>query len=159
MKRLLKIVLYTFLAVVFVIVASCSFIYGYSRLYSIPEQEKHIENTTGLVQAHNRSLYDAKGDKLRLIGVNAGQLLIQEGWMGPFALEPLKNEDGSYVKDGGNNIQYPEFTEEHFREGIKANPNLNTYDIDELLRIYYDSFFTEEDFDIIKKLLNKFSKK
>ena len=69
--------------------------------------------------------------------------------MSPFALEPLKNEDGSYVKDADGNIQYPEFTEEEFREGIKNNPNLNTYDIEELMRISWDCFFTEEDFRII----------
>ena len=71
--------------------------------------------------------------------------------MSPFALEPLKNEDGSYVKDADNNIQYPEFTEEEFRNGIKSNPNLNTYDTEELMRIYWDAFFTEEDFRIIKE--------
>jgi hypothetical protein len=71
--------------------------------------------------------------------------------MSPFALEPLKNADGSYVKDDGDNIQYPEFTEEEFRTALQSNPNLQGYDMDELLSYYYSCFFTEEDFRIIKE--------
>lgn len=123
----------------------------YSQNYKVENQPATIENTTGLVQASGKSLYDASGNKLVLRGINAGQILLQEGWMSPFALEPLKNGDGSYVKDADGNIQYPEFTEEEFREGIKANPNLNTYDMEELMQIYWDAFFTEEDFRIIKE--------
>ena len=78
----------------------------YSFTYQVPEQAAKIENNTGLVQASGRALYDANGDILQLIGVNAGQILLQEGWMSPFATEALKNEDGSYVKDDGDNIQY-----------------------------------------------------
>ena len=122
----------------------------YSQNYTVDNQPEKIENTTGMVQASGKSLYDAEGNKLVLRGINVGQILLQEGWMSPFALDPLKNEDGSYVKDADNNIQYPEFTEEEFREGIKSNPNLNTYDMDELMRIYWDAFFTAEDFRIIK---------
>ena len=50
-----------------------------SKTYAIPEQKASIENTTGLVQAHGRSLYDAKGQPLQLKGINAGQVLLQEG--------------------------------------------------------------------------------
>ena len=71
--------------------------------------------------------------------------------MSPFALEPLTNEDGSYVKDADGNIQYPEFTEEEFRAGLKSNPNLADYDLDELMEYYWSCFFTEEDFRIIKE--------
>ena len=123
----------------------------YSQNYSIPEQAASIENNTGLVQAHGRSLYDAQGQPLQLKGINAGQILLQEGWMSPFALEPLKNEDGSYVTDADGNLQYSEFSEEQFRAGLKANPNLAGYDLEELMRYYYDCFFTEEDFRIIKE--------
>lgn len=123
----------------------------YSQNYTVENQPEKIENTTGLVQASGKSLYDVNGNKIVLHGINAGQILLQEGWMSPFALEPLKNEDGSYVKDADNNIQYPEFTEEEFREGIKKNPNLSTYDMEELMKIYWDAFFTEEDFRIIKE--------
>lgn len=73
--------------------------------------------------------------------------------MSPFALEPLKNTDGSYVKDADGNIQYPEFTEEEFRAGLKSNPNLVDYDVEALLSYYYSCFFTEEDFRIIKEEL------
>lgn len=150
-KKVLKIVGITLLAILAVVILVVVGLFIYSKNYSVPEQEAKIENTTGLVQAHNRALYDSDGNIIQLRGVNAGQILLQEGWMGPFALEPLKNEDGSYVKDDGDNIQYPEFTEEEFRAGIKSNPNLNTYDMEELMRIYWDCFFAEEDFRIIKE--------
>ena len=56
----------------------------YSVTYTIPEQVSSIENSTGLVQAYGRSLYDAEGNRLHLTGINAGQILLQEGWMSPF---------------------------------------------------------------------------
>ena len=146
-KKILSVVGILILAIV--ILFDCFIVY--SQNYTVDHQPEKVENTTGLVQAVGKSLYDANGNKIVLRGVNAGQILIQESWMSPFALEPLKNEDGSYVKDAGDNIQYPEFTEADFREGIKSNPNLNTYDMEELMRIYWDAFFTEEDFRIVKE--------
>ena len=125
----------------------------YSQSYSVPEQPESIVNDTGLVQASGRALYDPQGQRLQLKGINAGQLLLQEGWMSPFALEPLKNEDGSYVTDADGNLQYPEFSEEQFRSGLQSNPNLTGYDLEELLHIYYSCFFTEEDFRIIREEL------
>ena len=153
MKKLLKNILMVIGGLILALVVLLDCFIVYSQNYTVKNQPTSIENKTGLVQASGKSLFDADGNKLVLRGVNAGQILLQEGWMSPFALEPLKNEDGSYVKDGDDNIQYPEFTEEEFREGIKANPNLNTYDMEELMKIYWDAFFTAEDFRIIKEEL------
>ncbi len=125
----------------------------HSILYRVPVQGESIDNSTGLVQASGRSLYDPQGNRLQLKGINAGQLLLQEGWMSPFALEPEKNKDGSYVKDADGNIQYPEFTEEEFRRGIRENPNLAAFDPEALMQYYRECFFTEEDFRIIKEEL------
>ena len=140
------------LGAVIVLCAVLAFcLYQYSSNYTIPAQAEKITNTTGLVQASGRSLYDTEGNRLQLKGINAGQILLQEGWMSPFALEPSKNSDGSYVTDADGNLQYPEFTEEEFRAGLKRNPNLAGYNLDELMQYYYDCFFTEEDFRIIKE--------
>lgn len=151
MKCVLKKILIVLLAIILVLGAAVLGLYIYSQNYAIPEQAASIENTTGLVQAYGRSLYDANGNALRLIGVNAGQILLQEGWMSPFYTEAMTNEDGSYVKDADGNIQYPEFTEEEFRAALAANPNLADYDLDELMQYYWSCFFTEEDFRIIKE--------
>lgn len=151
MKKILKKLLVILAALVVLIALFVGGGLLYSLNYSVPEQAASMENSTGLVQARGRSLYDAQGNQLQLKGINAGQILLQEGWMSPFALEPLKNEDGSYVTDGDGNLQYPEFSEEQFRTGLKANPNLAGYDLDELMGYYYSCFFTEEDFRIIKE--------
>lgn len=153
MKKALKTILIVLLSVILIAALVAVGLLLYSKNYSIPEQDATIENTTGLVQAHGRSLYDADGNAIQLKGINAGQILLQEGWMSPFSLEPLKNEDGSYVKDADNNIQYPEFTEKQFREGLASNPNLSGHDLDELMEYYWSCFFTEEDFRIIKEEL------
>ena len=107
MKRVLKIGGIVILGFLIVVALAVGALCLYSRNYSIPEQPASITNDTGLVQAHGRSLYDAQGNALLLKGINAGQILLQEGWMSPFALEPLKNPDGSYVKDADGNLQYP----------------------------------------------------
>ena len=151
MKRVIKTILLTLLILVAAVVLLAVAMLIHSKTYTVPEQAATIENDTGLVQASGRSLYDAQGNRLQLRGINAGQILLQEGWMSPFALEPLKNEDGSYVKDGGDNIQYPEFTEMELRQALANNPNLEDYDVEQLLSYYYSCFFTEEDFRIIKE--------
>ena len=153
MKKWLKKLLIIVSAVAVLIGLFVAGVVVYSMNYSIPEQAVSIENDTGLVQARGRSLYDPQGRKLQLKGINAGQILLQEGWMSPFALEPLKHEDGSFVTDADGNLQYPEFSEEQFRSGLKSNPNLADCDLEELLQYYYSCFFTEEDFRIIKEEL------
>ena len=152
-KRIVKTTLISLLVLILLVGLTVGALFAWSQLYRIPEQDACIQNSTGLVQAHGRSLYDADGNQLQLKGINAGQLLLQEGWMSPFALESLKNEDGSYVTDADGNLQYPEFSEEQFRSGLKANPNLVDYDLEELMGHYYSCFFTEEDFRIIKEEL------
>lgn len=149
MKKAFKITLSVIAVMILLAVATAGALLLHSANYTIPEQADTIENNTGLVQAFGRSLYDAQGNRLQLRGINAGQILLQEGWMSPFALEPLKNEDGTYVKDKDNNIQYGEFTEEDFRKGIASNPNLDGYGFEELMEIYRSCAFTEEDFRII----------
>ena len=151
MKRVLKTVLFTLLILVGAVAVLAAAMLIRSKTYTVPEQAATIENDTGLVQASGRSLYDAQGNRLQLRGINAGQILLQEGWMSPFALEPLKNADSSYVKDGGDNIQYPEFTEMELRNALASNPNLAGYDVEELLSYYYSCFFAEEDFRIIRE--------
>ena len=152
-KKVLKTLLILLLALVLLLGLVAGALTLYSRTYSIPPQAESITNTTGLVQAYGRSLYDAQGNAIQLKGINAGQILVQEGWMSPFALEPLKNEDGSYVKDADGNIQYPEFTEKELRAALAANPNLSGCDTEGLLQYYWHCFFTEEDFRIIKEEL------
>ena len=151
MKKGFKIAGMALLAVALVAAAFVGGMVLYSKNYTPKEQAQTITNDTGLVQAYGKSLYDAQGNRLQLNGINAGQILLQEGWMSPFALEPLTNEDGSYVKDADGNIQYPEFTEEEFRKALKENPNLADYELEDLLKLYWDCFFTEEDFRIIKE--------
>ena len=151
MKRVIKTIFQTILILVLIVAVVAGAMLIRSITYQIPEQAATIENDTGLIQASGRSLYDAEGNRIQLVGINAGQILLQEGWMSPFALEPLKNADGSYVKDADGNIQYPEFTEEEFRTALSNNPNLRGYDLEELRSYYYSCFFTEEDFRIIKE--------
>ena len=150
-KKITKIVLISLGGLIGLALLVCAILAINHATYKVDEPDERIENTTGLVQASGRSLYDEQGNRLQLVGINAGQILIQEGWMGLFSLEPMRNEDGLYVKDKDGNIQYPEFSEEEFREGLKSNPNLASYDIDELMKYYWEQFFIEEDFRIIKE--------
>ena len=151
MKSWLKKILAALAALVLAAVLFLGGALIYSATYTIAEQPETIQNSTGLVQAFGHSLYDGDGNRLQLKGINAGQILLQEGWMSPFALEPLKNDDGSFVTDADGNLQYPEFTEEQFRAGMEANPNLAGYDPEALRQYYYSCFFTEEDFRIIRE--------
>ena len=49
---------------------------------------------SGLVYADGNSLYDANGNRLVLQGVNAGNLLIYEGWISPFSVGECRDYNG-----------------------------------------------------------------
>ena len=149
-----------------IVVGSLLFILGavllgffiYSKTYSTKKGNDKITNTTGLVmqgtnKEDKRYIYDSDGKLLTLHGVNAGNVLLQEGWMTCFSLDPKYNDDGSLKKDKDGNIQYPEFTQEDMLTGMESNPNLKDKK-NELLNTYYKSFFSEEDFRIIKEDLS-----
>ena len=153
MKKWLKSILILTLSLLLLLALAVGAALVWSQQYTVPAQEASIENATGLVQASGRSLYDPDGNRLILRGINAGQILLQEGWMSPFALEPEKKEDGSPVTDADSNLQYPEFSEEQFRWGLENNPNLKDRNIEALMQYYYSCFFSEEDFRIIKEEL------
>ena len=129
----------------------------YSKAYSVKKGSTTSKNQNGLImQGHEdqdrRSLYDKNGNKIVLRGVNAGNILLQEGWMSPFALEPKDDKNGDLVKDKDGNLSYPEFTQEDFLSALDMNPNLKDSK-DELLDSYYKTFFSEDDFRIVKEEL------
>ena len=129
----------------------------YSKAYSVKKGSTTSKNQNGLImQGHEdqdrRSLYDKNGNKIVLRGVNAGNILLQEGWMSPFALEPKYDKNGDLVKDKDGNLSYPEFTQEDFLSALDMNPNLKDSK-DELLDSYYKTFFSEDDFRIVKEEL------
>lgn len=123
-----------------ILVIGCGLIllYSYSFTYKIPKQKESINNNSNLVVCDGRSLYDKNGNKLILKGVNAGGILVYEGWIGPFS---IGEKDGCVPQDD-------------FLNAIKTNLNLNIYETSELLDYYYKSFFNDIDFEIIKNELN-----
>lgn len=157
-KKVLIITLSTIGSLVLILAIVIGSFFLYSHFYNVKKGNEKESNDTGLIMqgkkdGDKRSLYDKNGEQIILKGVNAGNILLQEGWMSPFALEPKKNEDGSFVKDKDNNLKYPEFSQEQFLNAIKNNPNLKDKE-DELLNLYYKSFFSENDFKIIKNELH-----
>lgn len=149
-KRLIiKIVVFSLLAVILLPLAFVGVVAIYSSTYSIPKQAASIENNTGLVQASNHSLYDEDGNRLILRGVNFGNIFLQEGWLSPLALEPLKNDDGTYQRDNDGNIKYPEFCQEEFYEGLLSNPNCGEDNYQTWFDYYFHAWVNDSDYDLI----------
>lgn len=113
----------------------------------------HVEPIVGnsLVFARNRSLYDKNGDILRLRGVNAGNILVTEGWIAPYSCGAKTNPDGSLVTDKDGNVEYPDLTEEEVYAAMNNNPNLTQEQKDELTEVYRKNWFSEDDFRRIKE--------
>ena len=148
-----KIVLITLGSLVIITSATVLGLFAYSWNYKIPVQAEKIEPTgTNLISTQNRSLYDKNGNIIKLNGINAGNILLQEGWMSPFDLEPKKDKNGNLIKDKDGNLSYDEFSEEMFLDALNKNENLKDHQ-EELKEYYYKSFFNEEDFKIIKNEL------
>lgn len=103
-----------------------------------------INNPSGLFRSQGKALYDPKGNVFHVRGVNAGNLLLQEGWLSPFSIEATKGKNGRYV--------YPEFTEEDFRDGLKKNPNCGPENLVIWQEYYYEQWWTKEDFSRVKAL-------
>ena len=82
-----------------------------------------ITNTTGLVQSEGTSLYDKDGKRLILRGVNAGGMLVTEGWMVPYSCGENKDENGNILYNHDKIPTYPSLTEEESREGFLSNPS------------------------------------
>lgn len=110
-----------------------------------------VDPSQRLAFAKDRSLYDKDGNLLRLKGVNAGNIMVTEGWMAPYSCGPAYESDGVTPKtDKDGNVEYPELGEEEVYAGIRENPNLNAEQISELTTIFRNNWFSEIDFSIIK---------
>ncbi len=105
-----------------------------------------------LVYADGNSLYDANGDRLVLQGVNAGNLLIYEGWISPFSVGECRDDNGELIIDNDNLTTYPEMPMEEALKGYNSNPNLTDSQRKELTDIYRENWFSEIDFKNIKEL-------
>ena len=118
--------------------------------YKVESTGQSIENNTGLIQARGKVLFDKNGLPIQLRGVNAGNTLVQEDWMSPFSVGEQLDENGDYVKKD-NYIQYEKFAEKQFREAIKGNTNFANYKVEDVVEYFAKSFFSENDFVIVKE--------
>lgn len=150
--RKLKIFSITIGTILGTIVLTCGTLIAYGNLMNYPKPVVKIQKSSELVSAYKNGLYDKNGNLLTLKGINAGNLFLQEGWISPFALEPLKNDDGTYKKDKDLNLEYPEFAQATFLNGLLANPNCGKDNIDEWLDYYFSSWWTEVDFKNVKDM-------
>ena len=148
--RKLKIFSITIGTILVTIVLTCGTLIAYGNLMTYPKPVDKIQKSSELVSAYKNGLYDKNGNLLTLKGINAGNLFLQEGWISPFTLEPLKNDDGTYKKDKDLNLEYPEFAQETFLNGLVDNPNCGKDNIDEWLDYYFSSWWTEVDFKNVK---------
>ena len=121
MKSWLKKLLIVLGAAVLLLVLFVGGVILYSATYSIPEQAASIENATGLVQAHGRSLYDAAGNRLALKGINAGQILLHTD------LKPINQRHGfnSIIPSGQRAISIPVDTTGAVTNLVGPNDNVD----------------------------------
>ena len=124
-----------------------------ARKNRVNRDPHHVEPVTGnnLVFARNRSLYDKNGDILRLRGINAGNILVSEGWISPYSCGALTNPDGSLVTDKDGNVEYPDLTEEEVYAAMNTNPNITEEQKNELIEVYRKNWFSEDDFRRVKE--------
>lgn len=96
-----------------------------------PNRPPRIDNPTGYVRAEGTNLYDGEGNLLTFHGVNLGNWFVQEPWMAVSAVGDFQT--GSYTQKRG-------------LEAMQANPNLTDEQIEQLERLYIDTYIQEQDF-------------
>ncbi len=106
----------------------------------------------GLVHASGDSLYDANGEKLVLRGINAGNLLVYEGWLSPFSVGECRDNNGNPILDKNGLTTYPELPMEEALKGYQSNPNLTDEQREELTNIYRENWFSDIDFRNVSEL-------
>jgi cell division protein FtsL len=144
--KVLKIVLSVLLVIILIPCIFLAAVSIYHHTYKVNSGPETIENSTGLIQASGRSLYDKDGKKIRLRGVNVGNALVNEGWLSFWC-------DGNYSADSSGEITYPDFNQEQLLAGLKANPNLDALKIEEILAYYRSKWFSADDFVTVKDTL------
>ncbi len=102
-----------------------------------PDRPSEIDNHTGFVQTYGRNFYDGNGKLLQFKGVNLGNWFVQEPWM-------TVSEIGDF--DTGV------YTDVRGLAAMKQNPNLTDEQIDELRKLYIDTYIQEGDFKNIADL-------
>lgn len=86
-------------------------------------------------------LFDANGNQLTLRGTNIGNWLVPEGWMGIIEIDG-QNDD----------VNGKKLTFKKMMNAFSQNPNnFSEEEINQLLDIYYESWFTESDVSFIKE--------
>ena len=125
-----------------------------ARINRSNDEPAHVDVPEGnkLVFARNRSLYDKEGNLLRLRGVNAGNVLVTEGWLAPYSCGALTNDDGSLVTDKDGNVEYPDLTQEEVVEALKKNGNMTDAEKEEIMDLYRRNWFSEDDFTRVKEV-------
>ena len=122
-----------------------------TRKNTDPEHVEPPKEGNKLVFAQHRSLYDKDGNLLRLKGVNAGNVLVSEGWISPYSCGPAYNDDGSIKMDRDGNVEYPELSEEEVYAGLNSNKNLSDEQRQELIDVYRYNWMSADDFTRIKE--------
>ncbi len=107
---------------------------------------------SGLVHAVGNSLYDANDNRLVLKGVNAGNLLIYEGWISPFSVGEKRDKTGNLILDADGLTTYPDMPMEEALKGFQSNSNLTDKQREALVNIYRENWFSEVDFKNIYEM-------
>jgi len=115
-----------------------------------------ISNPNGYIKASGQALYDGNGNEIILRGTNAGGMFCTEGWLEPYYV-PLeyKKAQGWYDESSKGKSDTNALSEEQFRAALKANSKLgvsNDDDIDLLMSVFYENWFTEADMKNIADL-------
>ena len=155
MKKVLTTLLCFVLAIL--LAAGSLLMYGdsYAKNYNYDAPE-HVEleaNEYNTVTAVGKGLYDEKGDRFDIKGVNFGNLFICEGWMTVNSVGALMNDDGSYAKLNHDSTIVEEY-EEIYQEEMDAilAGNFTDEQLENLNNAYFESYCTEADFELISDI-------
>ncbi len=122
---------------------------------AIPNHVELTPNAFNTVTAVGRGLYDEKGDRFEIKGINFGNLFIAEGWMTVNSLGAKYNKNGTFVKVNEQGIveEYEEIYQEEMDAVLAervAKGDFTAEQLKELNDAYFNAYCTEADFKLIK---------
>lgn len=167
-KSVIKIIGFVCLGLVALILAYLLFALIYHVSYKV-EVQAEVTNDSGYVTAFGKALYDKDGKLLEIKGVNAGNWLIWEEWLGVnyvgytmngdnYAYDELPMAQALTALSGNSSISDTNEDVIALRELCASNPTkywwyeADCTAVDLLLDWYYSNWWTSVDFENVKNL-------
>ena len=130
------------------------YIHGETYVFDAPEHVELEANKYNTVTAVGTGLYDEKGDRFDIKGINFGNLFVTEAWMSINSMGAEMNPDGSYVKTSQDGNFIVEEYNDIYQDQMDCvlGSRFTAEQLKTLNDAYFNAYCTPADFALISDM-------